>query len=482
MFNSKLFLKISLGITALALPALVIGGYFGMSNINNYLNYYKIPVNDTPPGYILAYKSCVRQGAEIIVSPGFTHKDPIISAFNGNKEYFKNTGFMLLDEAVNVVENNSWSQNTVGVTFRSDLSGFRTAISAGMLLNDNQKHFLGEDNKLTYGTYGGAPYSSVTSFMGGFQKGIEWFNKNLEGKIIPETDITIKKVEQINVRNDTDFGIGFGPGQDGGLIKKFISKNVDIFMPVAGPQIWDAQNVIISDNKKTVLIGVDSASEDDSLNMPIPSKLLDSNFKGANGSKKIVQMSAIKDLALATDRVLNIINNGNKIPEGAIANEYNELVSAEGTGGFGTNGVGNILNGMVGVSPAGIELYEKSLKMVGATINQSTDPSLDPSLSVEKDMFYTSQNEGTAKGSIFNYGEAPFGIRQKFEDLKQETVLSKKDFVKSNKQSDSGKIKIVLSGSTSILMDGSFSQSCYTGMYNWFKGKGITIPPPKGVK
>ncbi|MBR2652603.1 hypothetical protein IKD56_04680, partial [bacterium] len=81
------------------------------------------------------------------------------------------------------------------------------------------------------------PYSSVTSYMGGFQKGINWFNKN----IVPKKS-GYKEIEQVFINNELNgnFSNGFGINDGDDLINRFLDKGVDVIIPIAGTQIGRA--------------------------------------------------------------------------------------------------------------------------------------------------------------------------------------------------------------------------------------------------
>ncbi len=90
--------KIGIGLCVVAVPAVAIGGYFAVSSSDKYRSYYATPTNDSPRGYIDAYKKAVYNGAEVIAAPGFTHRVPILNAFSDSENFFDRTGFMLFDD------------------------------------------------------------------------------------------------------------------------------------------------------------------------------------------------------------------------------------------------------------------------------------------------------------------------------------------------------------------------------------------------
>lgn len=482
--NKFLIKKTIIGFCAVAVPAVAIGGYFAISNSDKYRNYYATPTTDTPRGYIDAYKKAVYNGAEVIAAPGFTHKDPILNAFNGRDKFFDNTGFMLYDDTPIPFSgplNKEAVTHTWSVTFRSDLGSIQAGIAMCQFLNENEV-FL-EDGELWYGTFGGLPYASVTSFMGGFQKGVEWFNKNVAGKN------GMKEVKERKVTFNKYFSGSFSPSDGKDIIEDLITaskdqKKADIIIPVAGPQVWLAQKILITQRAKTVLLGVDSPVEDDPQNQ----KIWFTNPDGSQvGNGKYVQFSSEKNLARAGDTALRIINNGNKVPESEKSEERYKNFAENGVGGFGTIAVGDIDNGCVGVSDSGKDYFQKALKAASAT-----DPAKDPKYSEPNEMYWKSPSfvgditDENIEKQLDQFNWYKDELKKEFENVIENKAngfgdmkpINKKDFIKKGRQSDDDKIKVILSGSTSILLDGSFSQSCYRGIVNYLKYMGINMPYP----
>lgn len=466
MVKKRLIKWFAIGFICLAILAAIVGGYFGMSKENAFYKYYRSPITADSDGFISAYLSAQYAGAKAIIAPGFTHKAPICELFNKKHNQVKDLGFLLLDEAMSASD--KAATNTWSITFRSDLGSIRTGIALAQFLNDYANVFDtdgkdGDKDHLTFGMYGGLPFSSVTSFMGGMQIGIEWYNQN----VVP-SDKNLQAIKIIEPKGLTNnFSGGFGPGDGDSIINTYLQENdLDAFMPVAGPQIWSAQRKIIELNKKTILIGVDSACENDPQNKSLPFKNQSNEIIG-NG--KYVQFSSEKKLNDAVYKALSIINNGNKLPDGEDATtSYNQFVDANGNGGFGTNAVGNITNGCVNVSQDGDAFFQKAL-------NGKNDPSLDAKYSEQVNMKYV------YAGQEYFYGNPnEGGLQQEFLNLiANEQKLDLSNFIRKNNEKDEDKIKIILSSPTSVLFDGSFSESAYNGLYNFMKSLGINIPQRK---
>lgn len=473
MIKRKKFWKI-FGISAsvVVVPTVVVGGYFLIGSADTYRGFYVNPNNDGATGFLNAYRGAVLQGAEILMAAGFNHKAPIEQAFGEQASFYKDTGFMLFDSAVS--SSSLASPNTWNITYRADLGSLQTGIGAAVFLNEYKDFFkeAGGDNKLTYAMWGGQSYSSVTSFMGGFQKGVEWANAN-----IGIADPTWEPVHQLTTYKNSsnqeipfsDFTGGFGPSEGIGLMRQIVDLKPDILMPVAGPQVWTADNLIKVASPKTILIGVDSPVETDPRNTDYPYKDKSGNPIG-NGKR--IQFSSLKDLALSGQLALEIINNGNKAPQTADPKRYDNFVDANGVGGYGTAAVGNIENKCVGVSTPGKKYLSAGETKAGKAVDYTEYDD-----HTTNSMTYVGNN-----GQLWNYGNPQFGIQQKFSINIKDGVspLVDKGIITAGKESDKKLFRIVLSSIGSILMDSSFSQSCYTGLYTYLKSMDIPIPAPVG--
>ena len=498
MINKKLPLFLGLTLGSIATITAVSTGYVLNMNSGAIFNYYANPTANTPIGTLDSYKTLAKRDAEIIMAAGFSHSSPIKLAYNpANSKIFKDIGFILLDEILLFGGDTPAlaSANTASVSFRSDLGSFQTAISSAILLNKNQEYFMPEnfdDNPNTpnrksfkWAGYGGATFSSVTSFLGGFQQGIEFFNEVIlpayngiptnTNKYLP---IEHKTIDNNNFLNN-NFGIGGGieisdlylnpktPGVNG----------VDLFFPVAGPQISDALSSIRKfNNLRTILIGADSAIENDiNINLPLRN--------GSHvGNGKIIQMSSLKRLDVVGKKILEIIQNGNVAPKvidkdgNDITNiYYQELIDENGIGGFGSHSVGNLENGSVGVSKAGDQYFQEALAIPGVIDAYNEKMNF---LSTPAGMVYIATEKGVP--TTFKYGsDSEFPSIQNFVPYSPEATIpamNKKNFIVPDNQVYNQKILVSLSTATTLLKDASFSQSTYEGIFEFLKSLGINIP------
>ena len=381
------------------IPSIIIGvgaiaggataGYLVNSHsvFNELRTYTAIPTGTSNDALIQSYLAAAVNGTKLISAPGYTHTAPITQALSITKnqnpaiyEYMNDTGFLLLDDKYGSPIFNSnneidlkvsqplWSTNVASAQFRTDLGSFIVGIALGEFLNEYQYYFAtDEDQKLTYATYGGDNFSSVTSYMGGLQKGINFFNKyivpyskNAEGQqYLPIEQIILDNQYQQN------FCGGFGTTDGNVLINEFLNRKVDALMPVAGDQTNQAVRMIKQNGLRTIVIGVDSASE---LNTNANQTLAISGYKNVNGSNaiggtnNIIQFSSLKKLDQMTLQIVNNINNNIILP------------SSDSTiGGFGYHSLGNIDNNCVGSSSTGYQYFIRAIKLFMASYSLNPD-------------------------------------------------------------------------------------------------------------
>ena len=115
-----------------------------------------------------------------------------------------------------------------------------------------------------------------------------------------------------------NFAGGFGTTDGNALINAFLNQKVDALMPVAGDQTTQAVRMIKQLNLRTIVIGVDSASE---LNTNANQTLPISGYQEVNGStaiggtNKIIQFSSLKKMDEMTLGIINNINENIVLPK-----------------------------------------------------------------------------------------------------------------------------------------------------------------------
>lgn len=337
----------------------------GAGATNNSSHAYR-PSQETPTYFKTAYNSAAQQHS-IIGLAGFNHVTPLSSlgTYNartkivdyGDKDTaFDKTCFLLVDGDV---ENN---QNIASVLFRSDQPGFLSAVATAMYFMNNVELYHDQGQDISVGVYGGTTIPTVTIYMGGFQRGIEFFNAfilsdMLDGREIltNKNDTTIeydpvvrnmfkfsktvdfktndrwakietrltdkekkKLMDEYSVKviklgdAKTHFTGTFNSGDAIGITKQFLNRKASAILAVAGPQALDSAQEIQNQNSKCIVVGVDSPTEDGDAQRQ--SKYTDKT-KAPDGSAsgqsdKIIKFSSVKDVMTVTQKISELIQKG----------------------------------------------------------------------------------------------------------------------------------------------------------------------------
>ena len=373
---------LTIGITA-AVTGAVVGGCLANQNANPYRTYYATPVGYSNSDLMQVYLASIVNGTRLLLLPGYIQNSPLTQALGMSPKtnellynYINKAGFILLDDSYglpifnqnnqvdNTVVQPVWSTQVASVSFRADLGSFITGIAAAEFLNEYQYYFAPNDNdKLTWATYGGATYDSVVSFMGGLQKGIRWFNKNIVPHATTKDGKPYKEVEQVFVGHEqgSNFVNGFGLTDGNQLINLFLDQKVDMLIPVAGSQTQQAVRLIKQKGTRTIVLGVDSAGENDTnsnLSLPTPGTQEVNGSTKIGGTDKIIQFSSVKKMDSAGSQIMQKINDNKSKPD-----------EGKTIGGFGYQSLGTTENDCVGVSEAGYPYFIKAMEIFNSSKN-----------------------------------------------------------------------------------------------------------------
>lgn len=413
--------------------------------LNPYMNDAAKPVDDTPGSLDQAYLSAAVNDAAVIVGAGFTHNEPI-STVNTQKQY-KDTSFLGLD----VAYSGSNPYNVATVNFRTDQSGFLVALAAAEYLNQNRDFFVPHTDPTTnqqyfaYACWGGVPGQSVDSYLSGFQQGMQHFNKHKSPDQLP-----------VYFARDTQgklYSGGFSADNADEIIQRLLFTGTGgggkveetnsvvtphVIFPVAGPQTDTLVTRIFADKLKIAVVGVDTPMENDpSVQRDFSMKT--STYPTLNGKefKSIVPFSATKNLAVATECILNnILNNIYGLNE---SNNY---------GGLNYYSVGDYFNGGAGVSDNALPYLEKWLPIIDDALNNlTTDIIGGTSYTQLRDQGWLDETESVQ------------------EQAKKQTKK-----ISDKLKEDKLKVKLILSTSTAVLMDNSFCEEAFKGVLN-FQGR-----------
>ena len=302
----------------------------------NIAHSYK-PSQDTTTEFINLYLSVMREH-DVIGLAGFSHTTPLNALMShkpkgGNKltplVYAVNDDItkMLSEKGIIMLDSNVHNnQNIASVQFRADQGAFLSALATCQYFYNNLDTYHKNYENISIGMFGGVPMTTVTVYMGGFQRGIEFFNrailkekllsgthkeewsdqvnsgaydyfKNIpsyNGKefenlvehskhreeIIELKDKGAEGLEQYKdeYRDDlydefsiksidlggpsTHFTGTFSAGDAIGISKQFLNRGASAIVAVAGPQSLDAAQEIANQHSKCIVIGVDSPMED----------------------------------------------------------------------------------------------------------------------------------------------------------------------------------------------------------------------------
>ncbi len=134
------------------------------------------------------YKTAIKE-SRILGFAGFNHAAPLnaITYHAQSKTSDKLYGFVQSDDAtVNAQINQNCcilldanipnNQTIASVQFRADQAAFLSAIATCQYFYNNLHMYHDQFQNLSVGVFGGSAFPTVSIYMGGFQRGLEFFN------------------------------------------------------------------------------------------------------------------------------------------------------------------------------------------------------------------------------------------------------------------------------------------------------------------
>ncbi len=181
-------------------------------------------------------ESLVSEGCDAIVSVGFALSAATVESALANPDI----DYILVDDAAD-----------------NDFNGEKDAENIKPLLYDTaQAAFLagylsaGYSQTGKVGTFGGAPYPTVTIFMDGFKQGVMHYN---------EVNGTSVEVVGYEGGDQGSFTGGFEANDEAKAVAAgIIDQGVDVLLPVGGPIYQSARDAIADSGRDIALIGVDA--------------------------------------------------------------------------------------------------------------------------------------------------------------------------------------------------------------------------------
>ncbi|QHX36227.1 basic membrane protein A [Spiroplasma sp. TIUS-1] len=212
------------------------------------------------------YNQAFKHGAKTLILPGYKHGAFISEADKAAKKY--DGSVIFIDGSSNQME------NTIGLSYRSDISGLWAGISSIM-------HVLTTKQTPVLATFGGMQNSAaVDPFMAGFLASVGVYNEmikdksedskimkiansfNLEQKDLVEARINDAQAEGYSSsKHGQWFTDSFDPGKGSDLSETLlIQQGANAILPVAGPQTADVLKILSENNLKgkSFVVGVDT--------------------------------------------------------------------------------------------------------------------------------------------------------------------------------------------------------------------------------
>lgn len=195
--------------------------------------------SQTPSDYAKNVQAMVDAKCNIIVTVGFALGDATLAAAKANP----NIDFAIVDFAfTDSTGKDTSAPNSKGLTFDTAQPAFLAGYLAASISKTG-----------TVGTYGGAPYPTVTIFMDGYAQGVAHYNKT-KGKSVKVVgwDRATKQGTFIPGNKFSDVAGGKQ------LAQNLVSQGADVILPVAGPASEGGLQVAQESNGKVVSLWVDS--------------------------------------------------------------------------------------------------------------------------------------------------------------------------------------------------------------------------------
>jgi len=284
------------------------------------------PAEDNNNGLTSTYKAIASPSTSfrMLGLAGFNHVSPLgdlgtvdeSGRFVFSQQY-KDIEKMLMLLIDGTIPNN---QNISSVLFRSDQPGFLTSVATCMYFYNNLHTYHKGYRNLSVGLYGGNPIPTVTVYLGGFERGVEFFNKFilLDGMlknefknnlcIDPDPIGTLETnpdfhdlknlIDYSKTKSDiyaflrkeqssyttadaiiydlyneykirviqlgkyaTHFTGSFNSGDAIGITKQYLARGASAIVAVAGPQSLDSAQEIQNQGSDCIVVGVDTPME-----------------------------------------------------------------------------------------------------------------------------------------------------------------------------------------------------------------------------
>lgn len=510
------------------------GESFNANSETNQLDFYwKAPKGDTSADLESILKSMGEDGKKAFILPGFNQSEKLQPILSTNKLDPNFSGYVL-DAFYNENKDEKYIPNAdrvAAVYFKVDEAAFLAGIAAAYMLNANQKLFKASEDGLKWGGYVGANAQNTTNFMAGMSLGVRWANEKLANKSIKqegsEENLVWVEVQEVHASESAAGGFGSDNKKAKQIIDELVSNKADLILPVAAPQVHYAISGTITASRPVGVIGVDTAQEKDLVLNKNTQNFKDSNFENKDG---VIRFSITKNLDVATTLLLNkAIENkpfvgGTKVTT-TTSTGVNNVANAESSTEvkqklfgkelhkedaykLGTNTVGGIADGIVGISQPGQKYLIEAFNLAQENESDKLNTYDAVKNKLAEDELFLTLNEEPKEAGKFKFAEGSTtsgtlttgqSIDAKvnggtvylaannevyvYPVLKSTYIAeSSSDVFKKaweSAQNDESKKRLVgqvLSFAGLNVKDSGFSETTFNGVINFYKEKGISIP------
>ncbi len=388
----------------------------------------KKPAQDNNQAFQDQYLQALRDKVKVLALPGFPHVAPI----NGLGSYDEENGLFRfnvaddLQEAINTCAMVMFDgdlknmQNGASVLFRADQPAFLTSLATCEYFLKNLETYHANYHDLSVGTYGGTALNTVTIYMGGFQRGLEFFNEFILKNILKDARAYLtsgtespygdeykkiiecsrykgeldnwssledtRKNELINSETgagllhdeysvkmvslgnfDSYFTGSFTAGDGIGVTKQLLNRGVSAILPVAGSQTVDSSQEVVNQKSNCFVVGVDTAQEngDAQRNSCYTDKTQAPDGSTSAQKSKTIRFSGIKDMITVSEEITRLCMENKNWDISTTSGDQPDPERAICNIGFKT--CGNISNGLISISFDGLYFVLSALRHTATT-------------------------------------------------------------------------------------------------------------------
>ena len=215
--------------------------YAGLTKAVTELGVQKAEVQSSVAAdYAKNVQAMVDAKCDVIVTVGFNLGDATAAAAKKNP----NIKFAIVDFAFTDAKgNNTAAKNVKGLVFNTAEPSFMAGYVAASVSQTGK-----------VGTFGGAPYPTVTAFMDGYARGVAYYNQ-AKGKSVAVLGWNVAKKDGTFIGGQDPFGDLPGGKK---AASNLMAQGVDVLLPVAGPAGEGALQVAKASNGKVASMWVDT--------------------------------------------------------------------------------------------------------------------------------------------------------------------------------------------------------------------------------